>query len=45
MMQVSGHDVMNAISLLVSHRYYPPDFDPAQMPKGKKAKHNEMKVR
>eukprot|EP00798_Chlamydomonas_sp_ICE-L_P001753 gene1753-33163_t len=29
----------------VLNKYYPPDFDPAKMPKGKKAKHNEMKVR
>ena len=29
----------------VLNKYYPPDFDPAKLPRGKKGKNNEMKVR
>lgn len=29
----------------VLNKYYPPDFDPAKLPKGKRRDHNEMKVR
>ncbi|KIY95144.1 hypothetical protein MNEG_12818 [Monoraphidium neglectum] len=29
----------------VLNKYYPPDFDPSKLPKGKRGKHNEMKVR
>ncbi len=29
----------------VLNKYFPPDFDPAKLPKGKRAQNNEMKVR
>lgn len=29
----------------VLNKYYPPDFDPAKLPRGQRAKSNEMKVR
>lgn len=29
----------------VLNKYYPPDFDPAKLPKGKRQDRNEMKVR
>lgn len=29
----------------VLNKYYPPDFDPAKLPRGKRAQNNEMKVR
>ncbi len=29
----------------VLNKYYPPDFDPAKLPKGKQRDYNEMKVR
>lgn len=29
----------------VLNRYFPPDFDPALIPKRKRAKNNEMKIR
>jgi len=29
----------------VLNKYYPPDFDPSKLPRGKRGKHNEMKVR
>lgn len=29
----------------VLNKYFPPDFDPAQLPKGKRPDHNSMKVR
>jgi hypothetical protein len=28
----------------VLNKYYPPDFDPSKLPKGKRGKNNEMKV-
>jgi hypothetical protein len=28
----------------VLNKYYPPDFDPAKLPRGKRAQNNEMKV-
>ena len=27
------------------NKYYPPDFDPAKLPRGKRPEHNSMKVR
>jgi hypothetical protein len=32
-------------TLQVLNKYYPPDFDPAEMPKRKRPKTNDMKVR
>lgn len=29
----------------VLNKYYPPDFDPAKLPRGKRQQNNEMKVR
>jgi hypothetical protein len=29
----------------VLNKYYPPDFDPAKLPRGKRQDNNEMKVR
>lgn len=29
----------------VLNKYYPPDFDPAKLPRGQRKKNNEMKVR
>lgn len=29
----------------VLNKYFPPDFDPAKLPRGKRAEHNSMKVR
>ena len=31
--------------LQVLNKYYPPDFDPAKLPRGKRPDHNSMKVR
>ena len=31
--------------LQVLNKYYPPDFDPAKLPRGKRPEHNSMKVR
>lgn len=29
----------------VLNKYFPPDFDPSKLPKGKRAETNDMKVR
>lgn len=33
------------VPVQVLNKYYPPDFDPAEMPKRKRPKTNDMKVR
>jgi hypothetical protein len=33
------------VALVCLRRYYPPDFDPADVPRGKREKDNAMKVR
>ena len=37
--------LMRLCLLQVLNKYYPPDFDPAKLPRGKRPDHNSMKVR